>query len=469
MGQTFSYLMKFHDPFSGTLKSRESSEALFQGFGVFLAIILLFLVTSGAAQNIYFEHDDWDFMTRLLPDMASYASPWQKTLSEGRWVNWLWSLEARTLPARFLYGLYVLGYCLFCWLSSCLISTRFSYRILIAFLLFFSVPFSSLSLWPATSSPMVWISALFVLSVLTLGFNFIIFSLYNIIIFLSYSSMISSMTLVMLAIFPFFCLEIILFYGVSYLAGILTSFSLNRIFHGTFKIVLEEWRHPHPLHGLEDFRINGLKVFHFWNECLHTYRIEFIISFFLMLAVFYFRKKTAIQFLLGVCLVFLTESLLQISSGVDIPVRSTYWLWCFFIGVFALFIRTVEPENRVKWCVTFLAALPILCSGVLIWTQTIQGYVKVAQYEYYLKNRIESTGAATVYACGNTETVPALKGRTYRALRMAMWKLYSINLQPGPDAVCDAVSSTPWVDIQTLADHSAVVRFRGGKLDTAVP
>ncbi|WP_156470109.1 hypothetical protein [Acetobacter cerevisiae] len=134
MGQSFSYLMKFYAPFPGRINSQKEYSALFQGFGVFLAIILFFLVSSGAAQHIYFEHDDWDFMTKLAPGMVPYASPWQKTLFEGRWVNWVWSLQANNLPARFIYCLYMLGYCLLCWLSSCLISSKFFYRMLRALL-----------------------------------------------------------------------------------------------------------------------------------------------------------------------------------------------------------------------------------------------------------------------------------------------------------------------------------------------
>lgn len=466
MGQAFSYLTKFYDPFSGTVKSREQVSALFQGSGVFLAVILLVLTTSGAVQTLYFEHDDWPFMTRLLPDMASYISPWDKTLSEGRWVNWLWSLEARTLPARFLYCLYMLGYSLFCWLAACLMVSKTPYRILLAFLLFFSVPFSILSLWPATLTPMVWLSALFIFSVLTLGFNVFLFSVYNILIFLSYSPMISSVTLLVLAVFPFFCLEIVLFYGLSYLAGILTSFSLNKIFHGTFGIVLEGWRHPHPVHGLNDFRINSVKASKFWIESFQTYEMEFVISFFLIISAFYFNRKTVIQFILGAGLVFLCESLLQVFSGADSPVRSTYWIWCFFIGAFAIFIRTVEPDTRWKGCVILTGALPILCSGGLLWFRTIQGYAKVSQYESYLGNRIVSTGATTVYVCGDVQTVPALKYQAYRAVRLAMWKQYAVNLQPGPEAVCSAVAAFPWTDIQVMPDHSAVVRFPAGTLDT---
>ncbi|WP_281701475.1 hypothetical protein [Acetobacter malorum] len=469
MGQSFSYLMKFYAPFPGRINSQKEYSALFQGFGVFLAIILLFLVSSGATQHIYFEHDDWDFMTKLAPGMVPYASPWQKTLSEGRWVNWVWSLQANNLPARFIYCLYILGYCLLCWLSSCLISSKFFYRMLIAFLLFFSVPFSSLSLWSATLTPMVWLSALFVFSILIVGFNLFLFAFYNIVIFLSYSAMISSITLIVLSIFPYFCVEIVLFYGVSYLLGVLTSFFLNKVFHGKFGIIFEGWRKAHPLHGLEDLKINILKVSHFWIDCFSIYKIEFIISFFILLSAFYFNRRQTIQFVFGSFIVFLFETLIQVASGLDVPVRSTYWIWCFFIGAFSVFIRAEGSDTRIKRSVAFLGAVPIIGSGVLIWSETIQHSTKVSEYEYYLKNRIEATGAATVYACGDNQTVPALKDRSYRALRLAMWKQYEINLQPGPDAVCEAVASLPWTDMQLMPDHTAIVRFPAGKLDTTSP
>lgn len=58
-----------------------------------LAVGIMFMVVAyyGQLMSPYLEHDDWDF---LLPAIwgRDCASPWHKTLTEGRWLNYWWYL-----------------------------------------------------------------------------------------------------------------------------------------------------------------------------------------------------------------------------------------------------------------------------------------------------------------------------------------------------------------------------------------
>ncbi|WP_157737641.1 hypothetical protein [Kosakonia cowanii] len=59
------------------------------GIVAFTVIALLILLATGRVTGIYIEHDDWDFL--VSPEYSLFASPWSKTLSEGRWINFIWS------------------------------------------------------------------------------------------------------------------------------------------------------------------------------------------------------------------------------------------------------------------------------------------------------------------------------------------------------------------------------------------
>lgn len=75
---------------SGIRKRIDSYELIYP------LIIGVFLVVSGQAQYGFVEHDDFDFLLRPT-EILVYATPFQRTLSEGRWINYLWSFLSPNL------------------------------------------------------------------------------------------------------------------------------------------------------------------------------------------------------------------------------------------------------------------------------------------------------------------------------------------------------------------------------------
>lgn len=137
--------LSMHTPamvFFRYLKSLDSYWPLFP------SVIAAFLVLSGQAYYGFVNHDNFDWLIRP-GEVQGYGTPWQKTLWEGRWINYLWSLFSYNLTPAFSSLLFIFAYCLSCWLlTRVVIQPRAS--VLAALALFFSPIGADISLWPTT-------------------------------------------------------------------------------------------------------------------------------------------------------------------------------------------------------------------------------------------------------------------------------------------------------------------------------
>src|SRR5690606_4739039 len=126
--------------------------------------------------------------------------------------------------------------------------------------IFLSPMMGEISLWPTVSIPGMFIAVLAVL-VMMLG-RYVSAALFALIylsvfvypplaamIFLLYIAMIREWTL------PRFLVENTKYYCAFALA-VFSIFALNYVFHETFDIVPDTWRHPNPVRSLSDLAVN---------------------------------------------------------------------------------------------------------------------------------------------------------------------------------------------------------------------
>lgn len=104
--------------------------------GFYIIFVLLFLISSGQLTDTFVNHDDWDWLIRP-GDVAGYGTPWQKTLWEGRWVNYYWSIISQNLTANWTYLLFISLYTTGIWFVSYILSNN-SFSAIVAIGLFFS-------------------------------------------------------------------------------------------------------------------------------------------------------------------------------------------------------------------------------------------------------------------------------------------------------------------------------------------
>ncbi|SUT99356.1 Uncharacterised protein [Actinobacillus lignieresii] len=126
-----------------------NKKRIFDGFPIFFILVICFIYSTGQFTDTYIRHDDWEFMTHLLPNMNHHGTPWDKTLWEGRWINFLWSYQAKELSINANYIIFILGYSLFSWVYSSFLVKEYVYIkndifIIVSNLLFFMLNFNYL-------------------------------------------------------------------------------------------------------------------------------------------------------------------------------------------------------------------------------------------------------------------------------------------------------------------------------------
>jgi hypothetical protein len=118
---------------------------------LFAAVVAIFMVVSRQAIYGFVQHDDYDYL--IAPaEMQSFATPWYKTLSDGRSINWVWSLFSPNLTPVWSSVLFIVIYSTACWLASGIL-TNHRTSVLTALTLLFSAIFATQTLWPTMMVP----------------------------------------------------------------------------------------------------------------------------------------------------------------------------------------------------------------------------------------------------------------------------------------------------------------------------
>ncbi|KAA8671457.1 hypothetical protein [Pantoea dispersa] len=417
---------------------------LSNGLLFFLLLTFFFIFSLGQFTNVYIRHDDWEFMTRLAPDMKGFVSPWDKTLLEGRWINYLWSYIAYYLPAKTVYCLFIFGYALFCWRASLVITDNTKTTFIAAVLFFLCPAYADLSFWPATLSPSVWIVTVilcFFYIKESVSFLFIIVSA---VLMLTYQPMIPACFL-LFSIRMKTCastIKIGIYYYVGYVIGVIVIYILNYHFHDYLGVKIADWRHPNPVHSFSDLINNFKKSMHTWHDIFLYYNWVVISSLLGLLVIAKISSGMFMRLLVAVIMIMFFETLMQTYTGVDIPARSLIWPWVFFVSVFSILannfsynsIRLIKPAIFLSAFIIFISCFHL---GFVNWIGFYTYENRFSQYEDYLGNYLKSQPNQQVFVCGDFSKVQGYQRHDFKELALAIWKKHAINITPLPDNKCD--------------------------------
>ncbi|HBA4235090.1 TPA: hypothetical protein J5F99_004069 [Escherichia coli] len=415
----------------------------------FLIFVAFVLIATGRWANIYIEHDDWDFMIR--PEFSLYATPWGKTLSEGRWINYLWSLFAIYVPARTLFVIFITGYATLCWvLSSCL--NRDSIRkFLVAAAIFVCPVYSFFSTWPATLSPSVWISSALVYFLFAKRDRLISYALLSFTLSLTYPPL-GLVCLVFLQGDSSNCKQTfkaccVYFFG--FVAGVATIYALNYYYHGHLGLVPEGWRNYHAISNYQDAVFNFKKTLKtlvfFWD----TFDFALIITAICLIIGAIRRSPHAIPF----CLVFLfcfgLDFALVFYTGMDVSDRNFIWPWFMAVASVCIFLLNDRPY---KFCeiIAFALLIITLFVGFKHWVLDSNYFNKVNQYVELIGTEIDSQKSTRVGLCGETKYVHVF------TIQMMVKKKYDIDTYLATQVECANINA-PGL---TTVDGASYYRFR---------
>lgn len=433
--------------FNSSTKIDVKSVDFSKGIMLFLFIMFFFIFSLGQFTNVYIRHDDWEFMTYLAPDMRGYGSPWDKTLLEGRWVNYLWSFIAHQLPAKTVYCIFILGYSLLCWLGACLVSNNPRITLIIAIIFFLCPAYADLSFWPATLTPSVWITMgmlAFFINYKSVNPLFIIFSAllmltYQPLIpvcFLLFSLRLNSLSAT---------IKVGIYYYTGYVLGVVIIYVLNYHYHDFLGVKIADWRHPNPVHSLHDITTNFKKSIGNWHSVFTYYSWVTLSSFIGFAVIAYINKPVFIRLLTALLMILCFETLMQVYTGVDIPDRSLIWPWVLFVCILSILLNYLfYTDNLVSKTLISISAVVMLVFtfhlGFVNWLGFYNYENYFAKYEDYLGNQLRSQPNVQVFTCGDFSKIQGYQRHDFAELALAIWKKSSINLTPLSDSKCEELN-----------------------------
>lgn len=344
-------------------------------YWIYAVAILFSMLATGQLSNPFIAHDDYDWLNAQSFGQG-FESPWSKSFSEGRWIEYLWSLVSINLGINEAFALYLLLYSCLCFIIAKLIRGRAG--ILIALTIFFAPMGADAMLWPVTQIPAL---AIYIFAFLLLGLadsdvkKVATLPLAVIGGFLSYPAFLPVLLLCYGMIFSGSIRGAIVglgAYTTSFFTAVIVAFTLNYIFHGHFTIHPAPWRNATPLFDNGTLYNNFVRYLKYYDGIIKLWPALVVSAFCYAICFFTntYRRRCTIVLLYGVTIL-LMEAALCIISGVDLPMRSSTWVWILLLAPCA----TLLKRDGIAW-VGGASALILLCSGISAWHheyQNIQG------------------------------------------------------------------------------------------------
>lgn len=271
---------------------------------------------------------------------------YDKTLTEGRWINYWWHLRGFVTPAAVNFQVYLVGWSLFSAAVSLLALPRSSGVVqvaILAVLIALSPQATLISSWFNTLIPGVWLIAAYATISLYVSprSGRLLLILFVPLALMTYST------------YPFLLLTIclvrtenrslgdlvhlILLFGLSFALGLAAIYSLNYVEHGVFGIQLADWREAVPLeanavaHNLGKVTTSLRLTYDMMGHGQPALAGAILALFIGSLAHAGRRDALEVVYLLaGLAVGLALLSIHAFQNGILFPFRSTIFVWVIF-------------------------------------------------------------------------------------------------------------------------------------------
>jgi len=419
-----------------------------QQFLLFLAIVMVTMFSIGQLTDPHVAHDDYDWLTGASFDQG-FASPWSKTFSEGRWINYLWSFISSKLTVYSAFAIFLFLYSCVCLLVAKLITRKAG--VLAATLIFFAPMGASHMRWPATlicgylifSVVLILLSKTFgdpaklVIMPFAVIAGFLTYPSFGPLFLILYGASFSGKTK--------YAILGLLLYVASFLAAIMIAFTLNYFFHGHFAIQTEPWREATPLFSTGTLRSNVARYLAYYDhiKTLWPALLASAIGYGICLLKDIRVQQCVTVLLFGVAILSI-EASLSVISGLELPMRATVWLWAV-ICIPVIFLVYSSQYTIAGIC---LASAPLL-TGVVAWTGTFDNIKSVYPTMRHLGHQIQQVQALnagkfdSIVTYGIANANPGMKAiQSNRALRNFLFKEFNIYVLPCKADFCQKIEAT---------------------------
>ncbi|EEB84863.1 hypothetical protein [Roseobacter sp. GAI101] len=287
-------------------------------------------------------HDDYP---AFFGDAAAF---WNKTLHEGRWLNYIWHLREVLTPASLNFAVYQGLWAVFVASLAVVASGPKGatwFTLVLALMMMVSPSAMLISLWFNTLIPGLAVVALFAflacrvssatLRALLPGFVIVSFMAYT-----TYPLLLLAVCIAktqerslrdLTGLMALFC--------VSFVIAVLTVYAINWQFHGVFGVPVAEWREPTAAGGLAGMLENLPKLLETFKIMFHRNGFGFapligLMPVMLIAAFFVLRRRAPLEALylfagLSVGIALVVVQVLKI--GVLVPPRAFIFAWVFAV------------------------------------------------------------------------------------------------------------------------------------------
>ena len=449
-------------------KARKTLLAMDERPFVFLLIVTAFFLLSGQFQWGYVHHDDLDWLVSS-DELRGYATPWEKTLYEGRWLNFLWSYISVHLTPQVTSGAFLTALAISSWLFSSIVKNSKGSTI-VASAIFFAPMFGDLSLWPSTLLPAFTLLALalWLIRSSPSGPNDLVVLGTGVFFSLLTHPVIAGIILLAFALKNAPSTRT-LFHGMgvfllAYLMAILFIFSANSIFHGNFGVDIESWRKPNPASDVSSIIANAGMFWHDLVESTSSVKIVAVVAlapFLLCLGRSWARRRLWVV-CAGVALLIFINALLTIKTGVHIPARAKPYIWLVLVIPSGLLFRVNHGFGQISIATSALGVA--LVTGFLTWVELYSGGVQYQREEYKLVQSILAKGDGDKIKklpfSGDPKNVPRFwRMLSKNHMMLSIYKRYGIKLVPCSGKLCDDIRAASADGFIVKLDRKLALKF----------
>lgn len=400
----------------------------------------------GQLMTPFVAHDDFDWLNFQFDQ--GFETPWSKTFSEGRWLNYPWSYLSHYLSIRGAVLLHLVAYSGLVWFLARLLTGR---RSVVAALLLFVAPMAAeSSLWPVTQVTGAFVSLLACWGMLQSTRERDRLAWLAGGVFLGYLCYPSFGPVLMLAGVAGVSdvkstLRLAVVYVAVFVSAVLFVFLLNAVFHGAFTIQPSGWRGATPL--LKDGTLSGnVERYLGYYRQVATLWPVFAVSAGAYALCFWrgiWRLQCASMLALGFMLLGM-DAALSVISGLELWLRASLWMWIVLCAPVIYLMRT---PGRLRMAGVALS-LPLLAFGALAWSNMFQNVRQAFPAVQTLANEaaIAEAGYAGQYDAvvvyGDVHDSRMLRHlHSNRALRNILFKEYGWYTTPCSPSLCERIEA----------------------------
>ncbi len=449
-----------------------------------LTLVAIFAISAANLLDPVLRYDDFP---------ALFAEPdgfWSKTLSEGRWLNYLWHLRGVVTPAWLNFAIYQATWAMFA--AAFAVSMipgrgRIWFACLLALTILVAPPALLMAPWFNTLLPGTALLAAYAVLATRLS-QFALRALLPVFTLLTFTAY-TTFPIVLLLI----CLVrterrslkdlagLVALFGAGFCMAILAVYALNWQVHGEFGVVLDASRRPTPavdLSGLaSNFQLLTVSLESFMHKMSFNSKaiMVFHLAMFITATVVLIRRAPfeALYLHIGLWTGMALVTVQVLKFGVTVPTRAFHFAW---ITHAVLIVRAAEELSQSRGITGRIA-----CNAVLLITMS---YLFMISNQFTLfrnwqaETRALARDLATVsgplYVVGDIRNHPsAVKAGIQQpsALTGRIRQLTNHNViicETSPDA-CPPIPSEWLIPVAPATPHIRVERLEGASVIVVPP